>query len=36
MKANPDEGILRECLNSEINFDCASMGEIKIMLRLGA
>ena len=36
IKANPDEGILRECLKAGTNFDCASMGEIQIMLRLGA
>ena len=36
IKSNPDEGILRECLKSGTNFDCASMGEMQIMLRLGA
>jgi ornithine decarboxylase len=36
IKSNPDEAILRECLKLGTNFDCASMGEIQTMLRLGA
>jgi ornithine decarboxylase len=36
IKANPDEGILRKCLDNKTSFDCASKGEIETMIRLGA